>query len=163
MQSIVKSIPNNMFIYTIQQDDAEVHYLSPLPNDFGFEHGLSPQAIIGQFLDGVDRLSPDDFARNSAFIDFLHGVIAKHGPQCPDILAEAQRTRDGTVAVIDLRVPDLNAAIAPEDIVGLFAVADGVLGEYHACPKYRVFNHFGIMQLPEWLHDKLVAELKAVA
>ena len=157
------SIPNNMFVYAIEQDGAEVHYLSPLPNDYVFEHGLSPQSIMGQFLDGVETLTPDNFASSPVFNDFLHGVIAKHGPQCPGILAEAQCTGDGTVAVIDLRVPDLNAAIAPEDIVGVFSVADGVLGEYHACQKHQVLNQFGIMQLPDWLHEKLVNDLKSPA
>lgn len=159
----MNSVPNNLFVYAIQQDGGEVHYLSPLPDDYGFEHGLSPQSIMGQFLDGVDRVTPDNFARNSVFVNFLHGVIAKHGPQCPGIVAEAQRTGNGSVAVIDLRVPDLKGAIVPEDIIGVFAVTNGTLGEYHACPKHQVFNQFGIMQLPEWLHEKLVSELKAVA
>ena len=148
-----------MFVYAIEQDGAELHYLSPLPNEYGFEHGLSRHAIMGQFLDGVERLTPDNFARNSVFVDFLHDVIAKHGPNCPGIIPEAERTADGTVAVIDLRVPDLNGAIAPEDIVGLFTVSGGVLGDYHACPKHQILNQHGIMKLPDWLHSELVDEL----
>ena len=62
-----------------------------------------------------------------------------------------------------MRVPDLNGAIAPEDIVGLFVVSDGVIGEYHPCPKHQLLNQFGIMQLPEWLHARLVTELEALA
>lgn len=117
---------------------------------------------MGRFIDGADRLTPDNFVSNGAFVDFLHEVIAKHGPKCPGIVSEARRVGDGTVAVIDLRVPDLNGAISPEDIVGLFRVTEGTVGEYHASPMHRVINGFGIMRLPEWLHEKLVTELRGL-
>ena len=153
------STPDNLFVYEIQQDGQTVHYLSPVPNEYGFKHGLEPHAIMGQFFDGGDELTPEKFARNSVFVEFLHKTLATYGPQCPGLIAEAQRIGSGSVAIIDLRVPDPNAAIEPEDVVAIFAVSDGQVGEYHPCPMHQIFNQHGFMKLDGWLYDRLFAEL----
>ena len=136
-----------------------VHYLSFIPTDYGLKHGLKPHSIVGQFLDGTERITPDNFARNPAFVEFLHQSLAEHGPNCPELIAEAERTGNGTVTIIDLRIPDFNAAIPPENIIGIFSVADGKIREYHKCPKHQLFNEHGFMKLDPWLHERLLANL----
>src|SRR5690242_2446618 len=49
----------------------------------GVRPGLAPEAIVGVLLRPLEpgeRITPVVFARNRAFVDFLHEVIARRGP-----------------------------------------------------------------------------------
>jgi hypothetical protein len=93
--------------------------------DSTFSQGLAPEAIVGVLSERWNssmRITPELFARNSVFVDFLHNVIAADGPSDPGFQAEARRLGDGWVYVIDQRTPSPAGPVPPEDIIGAFTV-----------------------------------------
>ena len=79
------------------------YYLSLLPADLTFKHGLIPEAIVGELKDKPLENAPIDrtkFVANSFFKDFLHAVIASCAENSM-VVAEAQRIGRGIVTVIE--------------------------------------------------------------
>ncbi|RZI42684.1 hypothetical protein EGT07_11850 [Herbaspirillum sp. HC18] len=138
-------------------ENRERHYFSILPPDQTFKHGLIPQAIVGECTEkpvegeAVDR---SKFVANTVFKDFLHKVIESCADH-PEIVSEAMRIGRGMVTVIDRRVPDLNAAIAPEDIIGGFTVENGRITGYSRNPHHVLLNQFGFLKLDPIIQIKL--------
>jgi hypothetical protein len=125
--------------------------------------GLPAEAIVG----GVagEELSPEAFRPNAAFIDFLHKVIQKDGPEDPGLRAAAREQGDGWVYVIDLRTPDgPQGSVPPDDIIGGFAVRTGqvVRSSYQPNPGYIAFTRHGLISLPPFLHQAFVDRLPRV-
>jgi hypothetical protein len=121
--------------------------------------GLPPAAICGVL--GGDH-APSSFRTNPKFVEFLHGVIQKVGPEDHELRAAAALQKDGWVYVIDLRTPDgPHGRVLPEDIIGAFEVRHGeiVQGTYWANQKHLVFSQRGLLQLPPTLFKALVDEL----
>ena len=141
------------------------YYLSLLPADLTFKHGLIPEAIVGELkdkpLEGAPVFDRTKFVANSVFKDFLHAVIASCAENSM-VVAEAQRIGRGIVTVIDRRVPDLNAAIAPEDIFGGFIVENGIVTEYSRNPNHVLFNQFGFFKLEPIIQVKLNSALTQI-
>jgi hypothetical protein len=98
------------------------------------------------------------------FVDFMHGVIARRGPELPGLVAEAQRQVDGWVFVIDQRTRTPQDAVPPEDIVGVFEVKDGrvVPDSYRASPNHQILSADGFFRLGSELQPCLLAELAAL-
>jgi hypothetical protein len=141
-------------------------YVTVVPPETLMTRGLIPEAIIGvltQPLDDDDAITPDNFARNSVFVAFLHDVIARHGPQQPGLVAEAARIGNGTVAIIDGRTPTPEGPVPPEDIMGAFVAKGGKIetGSYVASPYHRILTVNGFFQLDGGLMDCLLGELEA--
>ena len=135
-----------------------------MPIETVFERGLMPEAIVGELLrplEAGETITPEIFARNPAFVKFMHEVIARRGPGLPGLIAEARRQVDGIVCVIDQRTPNPEGHIPPEDIVGVFAVKAGsvVPGSYQNCPKHQLLSARGFFQLVEELQTCLLEEL----
>jgi hypothetical protein len=110
-------------------------YVTCLPHEQAFAKGIPPEAIIGELLRPLkprEAITAAVFARNRVFVDFLHAVIARRGPQLPGLIAAARRQGNGRVYVIDQRTRTPQGAVPPEDIVGVFEVKDGqvVPGSY---------------------------------
>jgi len=125
--------------------------------------GLPAEAIVG----GVsgDTLSPQTFRPNATFIDFLHKIIEKDGPDDPGIRAAAREQIDGWVYVIDLRTPDgPQGRVPPDDVIGGFAVRAGkvVRRSYQANPKYVAFTSHGLISLPPFLRQAFIDGLPRV-
>ena len=108
-------------IYLVDtRDGGKKEYVSCLTNEQVFSSGLRPQAIMGLLLrpPGSEQpITPEGFSPNPAFIDFMHGVIARRGPEMQELIASAQRQREGWIYVIDQRTPDPQGKVGPEDIV----------------------------------------------
>ena len=52
-----------------------------LPPESASARGLAPEGIVGQLLKPLDQggtVSPENFAQNRVFVDFLHEVIAQY-------------------------------------------------------------------------------------
>ena len=148
--------------------DGTVAYVTLVPSGEAAQHGLFTQQIVGQLLDHqrTDELfAPDNFARNRAFVEFLHEVIRTHGPAVPGLVAEARTQGDGWVYIIDGRTPTPQGRVPPEDIVGGFAVKDGsiVAGSYQPNPNHRVLSANGFLQLDAALQAHLLDELTALS
>ena len=132
----MEQLPLNIF--SVDTPDGIKDYVSCLPHELVFARGLVGEAIMGvllQPLDRQERITPDVFAPNRVFVDFMHDVVARRGPEQPGLVAEAQRQSDGWLYVIDQRTPTPGGAVPPEDIVGWFEVRGGqvVAGSYKPC------------------------------
>jgi hypothetical protein len=92
-------------------------YATCLSHEIAFQRGLPAEAIIGVLtgpLEVGEAITPDVFARNRAFVEFMHAVIARRGPDLPELIAEAKRQGEGWVYVIDQRTPTPQAAVLEE-------------------------------------------------
>ena len=152
----------------VNTPDGVKDYVTCVPHQSAFARGLAPEAIIGVLLRPVDQvaaITPDLFARNRVFVDFLHEVIARRGPGLPGLIAEARRQGDGWVYIIDQRTRDPRGPIPPEDIVGAFAVQGGrvVPGSYQRSPKHLILSAEGFFQLGVELQACVLEELAARA
>ncbi len=140
------------------------YYFTVLPSDQIFNRGLLPEAIVGEYLEspsGHGNIEPEKFAANTVFKDFLHAVIATCG-DLPDIVLEAKRTGRGLVTVIDRRVPDVNAAIQPTDILGGFTVENGVVTGYSRNPNHVLLNEYGFFILDANIKFRLLHAIEAL-
>jgi hypothetical protein len=148
----------------VQTPEGVKEYVTCLPLEQVFERGLPPEAILGMLLRPLapgERITPELFARNRVFVDFLHAVIARRGPALSGLLAEALRQGEGWVYIIDQRTRNPQGHIPPEDIVGVFAVRGGeiVPGSYQPCPKHRILSDDGFFRLEPELQACLLEEL----
>src|SRR4029077_14408341 len=110
------------------------------------------EAIVGVLLrplESGEAITPSVFARNRVFVEFMHSVIARRGPQLPGLIAEAKRQIEGWVYVVDQRTPTPQGAVPPEDIVGSFEVKNGPVTprSYRACPKHMILSANGFFNL----------------
>lgn len=136
--------------------------------DAAFSGGLITEAILGVLkrpLSAEGTITPDNFLANSVFSQFLAYVIAKHGPQDPQLQAEAARIGQGSIAVVDQRTPTPEGPFPPEDIIGAFPVENGKVpaGSYLASPNHKLLTSHGFFQLNRNLTERLHEELAAVA
>jgi hypothetical protein len=143
-------------------------YVTCLSHEHVFAYGLPAQAIIGVLLRPLEpgeAITPSAFARNRVFVDFMHQVIARRGPELPGLIAEARRQDDGWVYVIDQRTRTPQGAVPPEDIVGAFEVKDGriVPGSYRPSPKHMLLSSDGFFRLGSELQPSLLEELVLLA
>lgn len=153
-----------VFVYEVASGPAREsrYFVSPLPNEHVFQHGLPDVAIMGELSEGPEQMVPEKFKQNSAFVRFLGWVITKHSASCPGLLAEAKRQQNGYVYILDLRTPTPDDAVPPEDIIGGVEVKDGELVRFHVSPNYRLFTKDGFMRLDAWIHDRLLEELMSL-
>ena len=140
--------------------------VSVLPTEVAFASGVPIEAVVGRLRKLADEggtLTPDNFGPNPVFADFLHDVIARHGPSQPDVIAEARRLGSGRVYVIDLRTRTPDGAVPQEDIIGAFGIDGGLVtpGSYQRNPNHVVLSSAGFFRLDPALHERLLAELAA--
>src|SRR3989442_12970485 len=68
--------------------------------------GIPSEGIIGQLLRPLEpgeRITPDNLAANTEFVELMQGVIARHGPFLKDLVTEPLRIRDMTLYAFDKR------------------------------------------------------------
>lgn len=155
-----------LLVCKVHQADGPVAYVTLTPQDQLAVRGIAPQEIVGQIVDpGRPGIAPDNFARNRVFVEFLHGVIARHGPSLPGLRAQAQRQGEGIVALVDGRAETPQATVPPEDILGAFQAADGriLAGSYRPNPNHRILSARGFFRLDPQLRQHLLDELAASA
>jgi hypothetical protein len=122
---------------------------------------LPPEAIVG-FLAEDLNYDQQDFRENRAFIDFMHDVIRRTGPQDPGLRAAAAAQGEGWLYVIDMRTPEgPQGRVPPEDIIGAFEVEGGRVadGSYRPNEDHRLLTRRGMVRLPPPFHEALVQEL----
>ena len=155
---------SSICIVNVVTPEGAKDYVALASADAAFSHGLVSEAILGLLKRPLQRgepITPEVFVANSAFIKFLAEVVARHGPENPDLQAEAAGLGQGYVAVIDGRTPTPEGPVPPEDIIGVFQVADGkvVPGSYLASPKHKLLTADGFFQLDPVLDACLQQEL----
>ena len=152
----------------VDTPDGAKDYVTCLSLEQAVAKGLPAEAIIGVLLrplESGEAVTPAVFARNRVFVDFLHALIARRGPELPGLVAAAARQGDGWVYVIDQRTRTPQGAIPPEDILGGFEVKGGqvVAGSYRANPKHMILSPDGFFKLDAELQAYLLEELTSRA
>jgi hypothetical protein len=135
-----------------------------LPDDV-MKYGLITEEIVGQLINSSvsdEAIKPENFARNPAFVTFLHGIISTYGHSIPALVSAAKKQFQGLVVVLDGRTPNPQGAVPPEDILGCFNVSGGeiVLGSYQTNPNHRILTQHGFFQIESILQEKLLLELE---
>lgn len=153
-----------VYICRVETPDGARDYVTLVSPEVAFSQGLAPEAIVGVLLRplGPDEpLTPELFARNRVFVDFLHEVIARYGPDQPGCKAEASRLGEGWIYIIDQRTATPGGAVPPEDLIGAFEVKGGNVlpGTYQPSPKHMILSPKGFFRLDAGLHQCLMREL----
>ena len=151
------------YVYVVDDRDnaRQRYYLSPLPHSSVFAVGLPPEAIVGELSD-PKSISQETFKPNPMFIKFLAQVLEKHANGCTELVAEAERTRNGWVYVIDKRTPTPDGAVPPEDIMGGYEVNEGRLQRFLASPNHKLVSSHGLFRLGPYFEARLIEELDAL-
>ena len=136
------------------------YLLSALSPGIVFKKGVPREAILGELAGNGEQISPEGFRPNPVFIRFLHWVIASHATQCPELMEEAKKQRDGFVYIIDQRTKAPGGQVPQEDIIGAFEVKGGALETYRASPNYQLLTDQGPLRLVPWYQAKLLEELR---
>lgn len=140
---------------SIEGQGAVVAVVTWIPEEQIFQIGLPRGAICGVLRDSAGRIDPDNFMPNRDFIDILHHLNAHHLD--PGLLEYVERTTEPSVAVIDQRSPDVNAAIPAEDIIGMYEIEDRKVVRYRANPNYRLVTAHGTFVLTPWIRQCLAS------
>jgi hypothetical protein len=155
-----------MYVCRVDTPDGTKDYLTLLSPEVAFTQGLAPEVIVGVLtrpLGPEEPIIPEVFARNQVFVEFMHSVIARHGPHQPGCQAEAKRLGQGWIYIIDQRTPTPDGPVPPEDIIGAFEVKGGevVPESYRASPKHKILSANGFFQLEDGLQACLLRELES--
>ena len=134
------------------------------PTEEAFQHGLPAEAILGTLSSNWTPNGPITsavFTPNRAFVAFMHDIISRKAVLSSRFLAAAEQQRDGYVVLVDQRTSTPDGPVPPEDILGLFAVASGivVVGSYQASPNHQLLTERGFVRLPDELERILLDEL----
>jgi hypothetical protein len=161
----MSDLPINLF--RVDTAEGPKDYVTCLSHEHVMKHGLPAAAVIGVLLrplESDEAVTPTVFARNRIFVEFMHSVIARRGPELPGLIAEAEREGEGWVYVIDQRTPTPQEAVPPEDIVGAFEVKNGkVSGLYRASPQHMILSDNGFFRLGLELQPCLLEELNSLS
>ena len=156
-------------VITVATPDGMKDYVALTSAATAFSAGLLPEAILGVLkrpLHDGGTITPDNFIPNSVCAKFLAHVIAKHGPQDPELQAEAARVGKGYVILVDQRTPTPQEPVPPEDILGAFEIKDGKVpatDSYRASPNYKLLTKDGFFKLNRTLMARWQEELAALA
>lgn len=152
-------------IIVVGPENDRRHYVTVSPLDR--ERDIAPAKVIGMLKQPIQRgesITPDNFARNGVFVDFLHNVIAKHGPMVPGLVGAARQQGEGWVYIIDGRTPTPQEDVPQEDILGAFQVKNGEITStsYQRNADHRILSDRGFFRLDAILIQQLIDELAKV-
>ncbi|MCK5896532.1 MAG: hypothetical protein KAG20_06985 [Cocleimonas sp.] len=148
------------------KEGEEVFLYSILSEDFISKNGLLNVAVAGRFIDNETdsegNLVVDSFQGNPEFIHLFHEMLDSIGRHSKGLLAKVGQQEEGSwVYIIDQRVKDKEATIAPKDIIGGFKVENGKLGEYAGNPSHVLLTEEGIFQVGAELKEELINLIKS--
>ena len=125
--------------------------------------GLAPHAIVGKVFDPDAGIGPDNFARNRAFVEFVHGVIRRVVPTLPAYIAAAAEAGDGKLLVLDERAAHAGRTEEAPDVMGTFDVAGGriVPDSYVPAIDHWILTDDGIFTPHPAIQDAVLAALRS--
>lgn len=155
-----------MHVYVVDEPGTQESRLcvSLLSPEHMFGQGLSPEAIVGAVVGplGPEKpITPDVFAAGREFRAFLHAFVARRAPGQPEFQAAARGQATGWLYFVDQRTQDPAGQVPVEDIVGTFALHDGVMvpGSYQPNPRHLILSWHGWFQLGPTLDQLLLQDL----
>ncbi|MFZ6711917.1 hypothetical protein [Undibacterium sp. TC9W] len=146
-------------VVNVDIGSGEVHYVTIVPQKIIFSTGLIPQAIVGQLLQPNGKIAPENFARNSVFVEYMHDFIRREGAKLPQIKSQAEKIKNGKFDLMDLRPGPPSS----ENIIGVFNVQNGKIISYERNRDHRILSNNGFFRLPYGIEMKLIEELSAEA
>ena len=154
-------------VYTVEVEGKEHYWISIFEPHLILEQGIPTLSVLGSLAVGLKdggQITSENFQENELFVEFLISVIEKHGPDSPDLKAEAHRQHDGFVFIIDGRAPNPAGELSEmgEDIIGWFRVENGevIPGSYGHNGRHALVSANGVMKLDAFLRERLLAELR---
>ncbi len=161
------AVPFN--VYSVRNDGRAATHVSLLPHEISFESGLPPECIVGELITPVGEggeLEPENFARNSIFVDYLHDFIARTASRDPGLVEAGRSGGLPYLYLIDQRTPTPHGEVPPEDILGAFRVENGQISEasYEGNRQnHRILSHRGFFNLGEAMMAELISEQERIA
>jgi hypothetical protein len=151
-------------ICEVRAADGMKYYVTLASLDATFNRGLVPEEIVGVLpmpLKSGDRITPDNFVRNKAFVDFMHDTISNCAHTLSELAASAKRQGDGWIYIVDGRTPTPNGSVPPEDIIGALQVKYGQLvpASYQRNSNHRILSERGFVRLDGELMEHLLSAL----
>ena len=124
--------------------------------------GLAPHAIVGKVFDPEAGIEPENFARNRAFVDFMHGIIRRVAPGLPEYVAAALEAGEGQLLVLDERAAHAGRTEEQADVIGTFEVSGGriVPDSYAPAADHWILNDDGIFTPHPAIQDAILAALR---
>ncbi len=156
-------------LYDVDTEDGPVKMVAVLPPDLAAENGLPSPAVAGTVPADATEINRANFTANDEFSDFLNFVIAKHGAEDPVLKAQAAAQGEGWVYMVDLRIAndareEEYEEVDTADILGAFRVESGAVvpGSYRGNPNHQLLGERGLVQIDDWVRERLVEELLAL-
>ena len=151
-------------LYDVETEEGPVSMIAVLPPESAVEGGLPSPAIVGTVPKGATEITLENFTPNPEFSDFLNFVIAKYGVDDPALQEQAKEQGDGWIYMVDLRAGEDEETVASEDLLGAFRVEGGQVapGSYRVNPDHLLLSERGLVQVDEWVRERLVEELLAL-
>jgi hypothetical protein len=151
-------------LYDVETEDGPLSLVAVLPPETAMERGLPSPAVVGTVPQGTAEITLENFTPNPEFATFLGFVVSRHGAADPALQRQAAAEGDGWIYMVDLRAGEEAEEVETEDILGAFRVEEGRLveGSFRGNPGYRPLTGRGLLQLDEWLRERLVEELIAL-
>lgn len=161
---IERMTKSQVHVCRVDTPEGTKDYVTLIPPEVAFSQGLAAEAIVGVLLRPVEegeQITSEIFARNRAFVDFMHQVIARDGPHQPGCVAEAKRLGEGLVCITDQRTPTPEGPVPSEDIIGVFKVNAGAVSpeSYHPNPNHLILSGRGFFRLEPGLQWCLLRAL----
>jgi hypothetical protein len=153
-----------LYLIEAREPEGPVYLLTFLTLDeLELVGGLHPHAIVGKILDPEAGIVPDNFARNRAFVDFMHAVIRQAVPTIPDYIMAALEAGDGQLLVLDERAALAGRTEEEADVIGTFEVSGGriVPDSYVPHPDHWILSDDGIFTPHPAIQDAILAALRA--
>ena len=152
-------------VVVVQANGGDQNFVTYVGHDMIFERGLLPEWIVGVLripLGDGGELVPENFSRNSAFVDFLHRFVADTASRDPNLIAAAKSGQYENLFIIDQRTATPQGEVPPEDIIGAFVVEGGTISSstYKANrDNHRILSQRGFFDLG----DEMMGALRAAA
>lgn len=124
-----------------------------LPKEDARRIGLPRGSICGVLRDISKPIEPENFMANRDFVEIIHYLNAHHPD--PALIDYASGATEESIAIIDERTADVNAAVPAEDILGLYEVQSKKVVKYQRNPNYRLVTNHGVFRLTPWLRKCL--------
>ena len=153
-----------LYVYTINLAGNRIAALSLVPPEQVTQAGLPTEAILGDVDPAQKEMTIDNFTPNERFVLFLTKIVETHAATLPDVVAQAEKVKNGPVYVIDYR--SVNSGEKPpfEDVIGWFGARNGeiVPDSYSANPNYQLLTNAGPPQLDPTLETALLTAIREI-